>query len=91
VLGSGQPQKNDPNDARSIAIAALRAEGLATVCADGHSRALKLLSKRHRNLARLKNKVSCRLHALLLEMVPGGAAFRITTVTRINAVTLTPA
>ena len=45
-----------------------------------------LLSKRHRDLGRMKNKASCRLHALLLEMVPGGAGFRITTVTRINAV-----
>jgi transposase len=86
VLSSGRSQKNDPNDARSIAIAALRAEDLTIVCVDDHSRVLKLLSKRHRDLGRLKNKVSCRLHALLLEMVPGGASFRITTVTRINAV-----
>ena len=86
VLGSGKSQKNDPNDARSIAIAALRADDLATVCADDHAQVLKLLSKRHRDLGRLKNKASCRLHALLLEMIPGGAGFRITTVTRINAV-----
>jgi transposase len=86
VLGSGKSQKNDPNDARSIAIAALRAEDLATVCADDHSRVLKLLSKRHRDLGRLKNKASCRLHALLLEVVPGDASFRITSVTRVNAV-----
>jgi len=86
VLGSGKSQKNDPNDARSIAIAALRADDLTTVCADDHARVLKLLSKRHRDLGRLKNKASCRLHALLLEMIPGGAGFRITTVTRINAV-----
>ena len=86
VLGSGRSQKNDPNDARSVAIAALRADDLATVRADDHGRVLKLLSKRHRDIGRLKNKASCRLHALLLEMVPGGAGFRITTVTRINAV-----
>jgi transposase len=83
VLGSGKSQKNDPNDARSIAIAALRAEDLATVCADDHARVLKLLSKRHRDLGRL---ACCRLHALLLEMVPGGASFRISAVTRANAV-----
>jgi transposase len=85
VLGSGRSQKNDPNDARSVAIAALRADDLATVHADNHSRVLRLLSKRHRDLGRLKNKASCRLHALLLEMIPGGAEFRITAVTRINA------
>ena len=86
VLGSGRSQKNDPNDARSIAIAALRADDLATVRVDDHARVLKLLSKRHRDLGRLKNKASCRLHALLLEMVPGGAEFGITAVTRVNAV-----
>jgi transposase len=86
VLGSGRSQKNDRNDARSVVIAALRADDLATVRADDHARVLKLLSKRHRDLGRLKNKVSCRLHALLLEMVPGGAGFRIGSVTRVNAV-----
>ena len=40
VLGSGKSQKNDPNDARSIAIAALRADDLAAVCADDHARVL---------------------------------------------------
>jgi transposase len=85
VLGSGRSQKNDPNDARSVAIAALRADDLATVRVDDHSRVLKLLSKRHRDLGRLKNKACCRLHALLLEMVPGGAGFRIAAVTRVNA------
>jgi transposase len=86
VLGSGRSQKNDRNDARSVVIAALRADDLATVRADDHARVLKLLSKRHRDLGRLKNKASCRLHALLLEMVPGGAGFRIGSVTRVNAV-----
>ena len=86
VLGSGRSQKNDPNGARSIAIAALRADDLSVVCVDDHARVLKLLSKRHRDLGRLKNKACCRLHALLLEMVPGGAGFKIAAVTRVNAV-----
>ncbi len=84
VLGTGRSQKNDPNDARSVAIAALRAADLARVRADDHSRVLRLLSKRHRDLARLKNKAACRLHALLLEMIPGGAGFRIEAVSRVN-------
>lgn len=79
VLGSGRSQKNDPNDARSIAIAALRADDLAAVRADDHARMLRLLVKRHRDLGRLKNKACCRLHALLLEMIPGGAGFRMET------------
>ena len=50
LLGSGKAQKNDPNDARSVAIAALRTDGLACVSVDEHAQVLKLLSKRHRDL-----------------------------------------
>ncbi len=56
VLGSGKSQKNDPNDARSIAIAALRSDRLATVRPDDHVTVLRLLVKRHRDMARLRNK-----------------------------------
>ena len=78
VLGSGKSQKNDPNDARSVAIAALRHPGLTVVAADDHSRVLGLLAKRHRDVARLENKVACRLHALLGELTAGGLASEMT-------------
>ncbi len=39
LLGSGKGQKNDPNDARSVAIAALRNEALGRVVLDDHARA----------------------------------------------------
>jgi transposase len=83
LLGSGRAQKNDPNDARSVAIAALRNPDLHRVGRDDHARVLKLLVKRHRDLGRLKNKTACRLHALLMELVPGGMAASM-TVTRAN-------
>jgi transposase len=83
LLGSGRAQKNDPNDARSVAIAALRNPDLCRVGRDDHARVLKLLVKRHRDLGRLKNKTACRLHALLMELVPGGMAASM-TVTRAN-------
>jgi transposase len=83
LLGSGRAQKNDPNDARSVAIAALRNPDLCRVGRDDHSRVLKLLVKRHRDLGRLKNQTACRLHALLMELVPGGMAASM-TVTRAN-------
>ena len=85
TLSSGRSQKNDPNDARSVAIAALRADDLAEVRADDHARILRLLVKRHRDLGRAKNQACCRLHALFLEIVPGGATFRMVSVTRANA------
>jgi transposase len=84
LLGSGKSQKNDPNDARSVAIAALRHPGLAMVHRDDHTRVLGLLAKRHRDIARLKNKAACRLHALLAELTPGGLATEM-TVNKANA------
>jgi transposase len=78
VMGSGRSQKNDPNDARSVAIAALRSERLAQVRPDDHARVLRLLAKRHRDMARLRNKHCTRLHALLLELEAGGIGSEIT-------------
>jgi len=77
LLGSGRSQKNDPNDARSIAIAALRSERLGIVKPDDHVTVLRLLVKRHRDMARLRNKHCSRLHALLLEVEAGGIGGKI--------------
>lgn len=84
LLGSGKAQKNDPNDARSVAIAALRTDGLARVHLDDHAQVLKLLAKRHRDLGRLRGLAANRLHALLMELTPGGMAQRM-TINRANA------
>jgi transposase len=72
VLGSGRSQKNDPNDARSVAIAALRAPSLVPVRVEDHASVLRLLSRRHTQLGWAYNKTACRLHAVLAELVPGG-------------------
>ena len=72
VLGSGRSNKNDPNDALSIAVAALRAPRLAHVTRDDHSGVLRLYAKRNTDLGRARNRTACRLHALLAELVPGG-------------------
>ena len=92
TLSTGRSQKNDPNDARSVAIAALRANDLAEVLPDDHTRILRLLAKRHRDIGRTKNRECCRLHSLLLEMFPGGADFKMSSMTRVNALldTFTP-
>jgi transposase len=84
TLSTGRSQKNDPNDARSVAIAALRADDLARVLPDDHTRILRLLGKRQRDLGRQKNLECNRLHALLCEMFPGGADFRFDSMTRVN-------
>jgi len=83
LLGSGRAQKNDPNDARSVAITALRNNELSRVSVDNHAQVLKLLVKRHRDVGRLRSKAACRLHVLLMELHPGGMAKEM-TVTRAN-------
>ncbi len=72
VLGSGQSTKTDPNDARSIAIAALHAPALAVVRPADHVTVCRLLAKRHTDVARWRTKQCCRLHALVAELIPGG-------------------
>jgi transposase len=91
LLGTGHSNKNDPNDARSVAVAALRTPRLATVERADHAGVLRLLAKRNNDLGRSRNKTACRLHALLCELVPGGIANEISAsgVERVLA-TVTP-
>ena len=72
LLQAGDTNKNDPNDALSVAVAALRSRTCRQVAAEDHPAVLKVWSKRHRDLARLRNQVACRLHAVLCDLVPGG-------------------
>jgi transposase len=78
LLATGATNKNDPNDARSVAIAALRSATPRRVTAENHAAVLKLWSKRHRDLGRARTQVACRLHAVLCELVPGGISKQIT-------------
>ena len=72
VLGSGQSTKTDPNDARSVAIAALHTPALPIVRPADHREVCRLVVRRHGDLARWRNKLCCRLHALVAELIPGG-------------------
>jgi transposase len=72
LLQAGDTNKNDPNDALSVAVAALRSKTARPVMAEDYPAVLKVWSKRHRDLARLRNQVACRLHAVLCDLVPGG-------------------
>jgi len=78
LLEAGDTNKTDPNDARSVAVAALRSKGRQEVTADGHPGVLKVWAKRHRDLSRTRNQVVCRLHAVLCELIPGGVPDEIT-------------
>jgi transposase len=72
LLATGDSNKNDPNDARSVAVAALRSPNLAAVHAEDHGVVMKMWAKRHRDLARHYTRVASRLHAVLCELAPGG-------------------
>jgi len=77
VLSSGKSDKNDPNDARSVAVAALRQPGLAQVRREEHTQVLRMLAKRHHELTSLRTQAVCRLHAVLMQLKPGGMQRRL--------------
>jgi transposase len=78
LLHTGNTGKSDPNDALSVAIAALRSRTQRPVIADDHATVLKVWAKRHRDLSRAHNQIACRLHAVLCELIPGGVPDEIT-------------
>jgi transposase len=73
IFDTGHGRKNDPTDARTIAVVALRTRGLRQVQPDGDAVALRLLSERRRELVRSRTQAVNRLHQLLLELLPAGA------------------
>ena len=78
LLQAGDTNKNDPNDALSVAVAALRSKARRQVAAEDHAAVLKVWAKRHRDLARARNQVACRLHAVLCDLLAGGVSKEIT-------------
>jgi transposase len=73
VFATGQGRKTDPVDAHSVAVAALRTNGLRPVIADDTTVALRLLVDRRDILGCARTDVINRIHKLLLELLPGGA------------------
>jgi transposase len=78
VLASGRSNKNDANDGYSVAVAAIHAPGLRAVEPADHAAVLRLLAKRNKQLGSARTATACRLHALLVELVPGGMPREIT-------------
>jgi transposase len=74
LLSTGRSNKNDPNDALSVAVAALRSPDLRHVAAVGHSEVLRLLAKRNIDIGNQRSRVVSRMHSLLVELAGGGIA-----------------
>ena len=77
LLSTGRSNKNDPNDALSVAVAALRSPDLRRVAAVGHSEVLRLLAKRNIDIGNQRSRVVSRMHSLLVELAGGGIAKEI--------------
>ncbi len=78
LLADEAAGKNDPNDARAVAVTALRSRTVREVTPDDHCAVLRMWSRRHHDLGRNKTRVAYRLHASLCELVPGGIGKEIT-------------
>ncbi len=77
LLANGSSNRNDPNDARSVAVAALGSPDVRAVSAEDHAAVMKVWAKRQRDLSGARTQVVCRLHAVLCELIPGGVKGQI--------------
>jgi transposase len=73
VYATGQGRKTDATDAHSIALVGTRMSGLQPVVADADLDVLRMLADRRRQLGEEHTRKVSQLHALLLELIPGGA------------------
>jgi transposase len=73
VFSTGQGRKTDATDAHSVALVGTRMAGLRPVINDEQLTVLRLLLDRRRSLGEDHTRMVNQLHALLLELVPGGA------------------
>jgi transposase len=77
-LAVGHGRKNDPTDARTIALVGLRAAGLRRVEPDDERVALRLLSDRRTELVKARTGTVNRLHRLLMDLIPAGVPRKLT-------------
>ena len=78
IFAVGHGRKNDPADAFTVAVVALRTAGLVQVGVADDSLALRLLSDRRRELVHARTQAVNRLHQQLMDLIPGGAPLRLT-------------
>ncbi len=78
IFDTGRGRKNDPGDARTVAVVAVRTKGLRQVVLDDERLALRLMSERRRELVQSRTKTVNHLHQLLMELLPAGADQKLT-------------
>jgi transposase len=78
VFATGQGRKTDATDAHSVALVGTRVAGLRPVVAHQQLDVLRLLVDRRRQMGEEHTRKVSQLHALLLELIPGGAKKNLT-------------
>jgi len=78
IFDVGHGRKNDPGDARTVAVVAIRTKGLRRVVVDDEMVALRLMSERRRDLVRSRTQTVNHLHQLLMELIAAGAQRNLT-------------
>ena len=78
VLSAGHGRKTDLGDALSVAVAARSAPWLRQVGVEDHAVVLHLLTNRREDLVRTRTQTLNRLHRLLTDLIPAGAARNLT-------------
>jgi hypothetical protein len=73
VFSTGQGRKTDATDAHSVALVGTGMSGLRPVIDDEQLAVLRVLVDRRRSLGEDHTRMISQLHALLLELIPGGA------------------
>jgi transposase len=73
VFATGQGRKTDATDAHSVALVGTRMSGLRPVVNNEQLEVLRLLVDRRRSIGEEHTRRVSQLHALLLELIPGGA------------------
>jgi transposase len=73
VFATGQGRKTDATDAHSVALVGTRMSGLRPVVNNEQLEVLRLLVDRRRSLGEEHTRKVSQLHAVLLELIPGGA------------------
>ena len=71
LFDTGHNRKTDALDAHSIAVVAVRTDGLRVVVEDGELEALRILTDRRDELAQQRVQTVNRLQRLLSELLPG--------------------
>ena len=79
LFDTGHNRKTDAHDAHSIAVVAVRTEGLRVLKVDAELEVLRMLTDRREALTRRRVQTVNRLQALLGELLPGQAKKDIST------------